>query len=66
MSAIDLRPLLSVPEVATILHVSRQTAYRLIREGEIPSLKVGGSVRVRPEDLAVLLGQTIRVEEDTP
>lgn len=38
--------LLRVSEVAELLSISRSTAYRLIRTGELPSLKVGGITRV--------------------
>ena len=48
-------------EIAKILHVSRAYAYQLMRQKLIPTVKIGRSVRVRPEDLerfiAANLGQ---------
>ena len=43
--------LLKGEEVAKILHVSRSLAYLLMKRGDIPTVHVGGAVRVRPEDL---------------
>ena len=39
-------PLLSVQQTAEKLNLSTRTVYRLIEDGELPALKVGGSVRV--------------------
>jgi putative molybdopterin biosynthesis protein len=43
--------LLKSDEVAEILHVSRSMAYLLMKRGDIPTVRIGTSVRVRPEDL---------------
>ena len=43
--------LLKSSEVAEILHVSRSFAYLLMRRGDIPTVRIGDAVRVRPEDL---------------
>ena len=43
--------LLKSDEIAEILHVSRSYAYLLMKRGDIPTVHVGGAVRVRPEDL---------------
>jgi len=43
--------LLKGGEVAEILHVSRSFAYLLMRRGDIPTVRIGFVVRVRPEDL---------------
>ena len=43
--------LLTAPEVAMTLSVSRSFAYALIQTGQIPSVRLGRSVRVRPQDL---------------
>ena len=45
------KQLLKSDEVANILHVSRSYAYLLMKRGDIPTVHVGGAVRVRPEDL---------------
>jgi excisionase family DNA binding protein len=47
--------MLNVNDVAGILQVSRSHAYALIRRGEIPSIHIGRSIRVRPADLEAYL-----------
>ena len=49
-----LLPLLTVIDVAEVLRVSTRTVRRLIKSGALPSVTVGRSIRVRPEDLAAL------------
>ncbi len=43
--------LLKSDEVAEILHVSRSFAYQLMKRGDIKTVRIGRSVRVRPQDL---------------
>ena len=43
--------LLKVAEVAQILNISKSLIYRLIQSGDLPSIRLGRSVRVRPADL---------------
>jgi excisionase family DNA binding protein len=43
-------------EVAEAIGVSRSTAYELIANGTIPSVQVGGCVRVTVEALKTFLG----------
>jgi excisionase family DNA binding protein len=47
----DGRKLLTGPEVASILNCSLAFAYRLMRQGAIPTIRLGRAVRVRFEDL---------------
>lgn len=42
---------LRVEDIMKILHVSRNTVYKLVREGELPSYKVGRQMRFRYEDV---------------
>ena len=44
-------PLLKVNEVARALRKSRATTYQLLRAGDLRSVKIGGSRRVRQSDL---------------
>ena len=46
-----LRRLLTAEDVAEILNISRSYAYKLIRDGTIPSIPIGRSVRVRERAL---------------
>ena len=44
-------------EVAGLLRVSRMTVYRLIKTGELPSLRVGKSYRLREQDIHSYLNE---------
>jgi len=43
--------LLRADEVAEILNISKAFAYQLMQTGELPTVHLGRSVRVRPSDL---------------
>jgi len=43
--------LLTANEVTDLMRVSRMTVYRLIKSGEMPSLRVGKGYRFREEDV---------------
>ena len=47
--------LLTVNEVSDLMRVSRMTVYRLIKGGELPSLRVGRGYRFREEDVHTYL-----------
>jgi excisionase family DNA binding protein len=47
----DSEPLLRASEVAARLNISRSLAYRLMQMGEIPTIKISKSIRVRLADL---------------
>jgi excisionase family DNA binding protein len=40
-----------VPKVADVLRIARSRAYELVGSGEIPSVRIGRSVRVSRKDL---------------
>jgi excisionase family DNA binding protein len=42
---------LKVPEVAVVLRIARSRAYELVADGEIPSVRIGRSVRVSRREL---------------
>jgi excisionase family DNA binding protein len=44
-------PLLKTSELSKLLQISKSCAYRLMKTGEIPTIRIGKSVRVRKEDL---------------
>ena len=48
---IQLEELLRREDVARILNISRSYAYLLMKRGELPIVRIGRSVRVRPSDL---------------
>jgi excisionase family DNA binding protein len=43
--------LLTVGEAAAILHLSPRTIRRMIKRGELYVVRVGRSIRIRPEDI---------------
>lgn len=45
------RTFLTVKELAELLRVSQRTAYALVRNGDVPSLRVGGSIRIPRAEL---------------
>jgi excisionase family DNA binding protein len=47
--------LLTVNEVAGLLRVSRMTVYRMIKEGEMPAVRVGRGYRLREDDVDTYL-----------
>ncbi len=44
-------PFLTVRDVANELRLDRSTVYRLVERGEIPAVRVGGSIRIDPAEL---------------
>ncbi len=55
-----------VNEVAADLSLSRSTVYELVRTGVLPSVRIGGSRRIRGEDLARYVGSLQRVSAGVP
>jgi excisionase family DNA binding protein len=54
--SLDTR-LLTAPDVARILNISKGAAYKLIQLKQIPSVRINRNVRVRPEDLDEFISQ---------
>lgn len=48
--------LLTIPEVAAALGRSRSSVYSLLQHGELPSVRLGSSRRVREADLDAFVG----------
>lgn len=57
-------PTLSIAEAAKWMGISRPTAYAHAKSGVIPTIKIGGSVRVSTRELAELL--RLPVSEQVP
>ena len=51
------KKLLTMKRVASILDVSDSFAYKLGREGQLPVVRVGRSVRVRESDLVQFINK---------
>jgi excisionase family DNA binding protein len=55
--------LLTVAEVAATMRVSNMTVYRLIKNGDLPALRVGKNYRIRESDVEVYLSdRSVQVE----
>jgi excisionase family DNA binding protein len=55
--------LLTVAEVAETMRVSNMTVYRLIKNGDLPALRVGKNYRIRESDVdAYLWDRSVHVE----
>ena len=64
-SSIECFPfLLKGNDVAGILNISRAFAYQLMRQGHLPTVKIGTSVRVRKEDLLTYIEKNINRNTD--
>jgi excisionase family DNA binding protein len=48
---------LTVAEVAQMMRVSTMTVYRLIKAGELASVRVGKSYRIAPDDVDAYLAK---------
>ena len=42
---------MTVNEVAQVMRVSKMTVYRLIKQGELPAVRIGRGYRVREDDV---------------
>ncbi len=49
MSRITDEPFLTVPEAARLVRLSVKSVYRLIDSGQIPAIRVAGSIRIPTE-----------------
>jgi excisionase family DNA binding protein len=49
---------LSPAQTAVVLNVSRETVYRLLRDGRLPCIRVGGQLRVPKRALAAKLAES--------
>ena len=52
-------PLLTVAAACQHLAISRATLYRLMGEGTIRPVRIGGSVRFRPSDLEAFVDECL-------
>lgn len=53
-----LPPVLSVPELAAVLHIGRNSAYQLVKSGQIRSIHIGKNIRIPQSALREFLNQT--------
>lgn len=56
----------SIPEVARLLGVCRNTVYSHMKNGGLPAIKIGGATRVLAEDLQKYLASRPKLYETAP
>ena len=47
----DNQTLMTLKEICDYLKVTRYTVYRLIKDGQLPAIRVGGQWRFRPDQV---------------
>lgn len=57
---------LTVPEAAQLLRIGRGAAYEAARTGELPTVRIGRTLRVPRHALAALLGESEPSVPDLP
>ncbi len=61
-----IEKLLKGNEVARLLNVSRSFAYLLMQTGTIPTVRLGRSIRVRPQDLVEYIEENLHRQTEQP
>ena len=56
--------LLRARDVSERLNISRSQAFTLMRSGDLPVVRIGRLVRVRPEDLETFVTKNISINPD--
>ena len=59
-TALSSSSLLTIPDIAVLLQVSTKTVRRLIDRGELDAIRIGRSIRIQPEALALLISRMAR------
>ena len=50
---------MNVKEVASYLRIKRQTAYRLVQQGKLPAVKIGGQWKIKKEHLDQMFNEIL-------
>jgi excisionase family DNA binding protein len=61
-AAMGIRLCITVPEAAKMLGISRNFAYQLVREGKIPSIRLGKRILIPKIALEEMLRQGVKFE----
>ncbi|MBO8151918.1 MAG: hypothetical protein DRP91_07065 [Candidatus Neomarinimicrobiota bacterium] len=51
--------IMSIKEVANYLKIKEQTVYRLVQQGKIPALKIGGQWKIKKEHIDRLFDEIL-------
>lgn len=52
-------------DIAIVLNISRSQAFSLMRNGELPTVRFGRLVRVRPEDLETFIAKNLTKNDES-
>jgi len=63
IQAILSRPTCSVEEYRKIIGLSKNPAYEAVKRGDVPSIRVGGRIRIPTAPLKQMLGLTQELRE---
>ncbi len=63
---LKIEKLLKGTEVALLLNISRSFAYLLMQTGHIPTVRLGRSIRVRPQDLVEYIEENLHRQTEQP
>jgi excisionase family DNA binding protein len=58
--------LLTVEETAAQLRIARRRVFEMIRDGSLPSVKIGRSRRIRSADLAAYVANLVPDAQEPP
>ena len=56
--------ILSVKELAAFLKIKEQTAYRLVQQGKLPALKIGGQWKIKKSHLDRMFDEMLQKTVD--
>lgn len=56
--------LLRIPEAAELVGLGRSKIYELIREGEIPIIRIGRSLRIPAAELRLWVSRQLQRDDD--
>ena len=59
------RKLLRPEEVAELLNISKSYIYKLLRLRSVPAIRIGRSIRIRPEDLEKFIRKNAQTENES-
>ena len=63
-AVLSVEPLMSIHEVAQVLRISPRGVYRLMRRGQLESLKVGGRTLLEPDEVRRFIASQRRCREE--
>jgi excisionase family DNA binding protein len=54
---------ITIPEIAKILGISRIAAYKKVKKGEIPAVRVGRIYMISDRDITTILNKSVTAED---